>query len=113
MDCLTILKSLIPSYLKVSDENPDGLSDDRLNHYLNVAKEAILNKRHPFGYPDETTMESRFNNLQIEIAKYLVFKEGMEGETYHGENGINRSFEKGIVPESMLRGVTPKAQILW
>ena len=45
--------------------------------------------------------------LQVEIAAYLMNKRGAEGETYHGENGVNRTYENASVPASMLAGVTP------
>lgn len=115
---LDVLKTIIPSYLLQSTENPDGLTDERLQHYLNMAEESIQNKRYPFGIPIDPlsalpiSLEARFQTLQLELAKYLVNREGTEGETYHGENGINRAYESGIIPASMLRNVTPRARVL-
>jgi hypothetical protein len=54
----------------------------------------------------------KYATNQVEIACYLLNKRGAEGETYHSENGINRSYENADVPESMLSRVLPFAGVL-
>lgn len=72
--------------------------------YLDIAKEKILHKAYPF-HPEEREVPDRYKPLQVEIACYLLNKRGAEGENYHSENGINRSYESASVPDSMLKEV--------
>lgn len=74
--------------------------------YLELAGDKILHKAFPFRQ-DDVVVPERYQGLQIEIACYLLNKRGAEGENYHSENGINRSYESASVPASMLREVTP------
>lgn len=99
MTQLDMLKAFMPD---VKDEN-------LLNAALERAKLVILNRRHPFGYPDGTELESRYRDLQISVAIELISRMGTEGETGHGEAGVSRSFESAGVSESLLRHVVPLA----
>ena len=85
-------------------------SDTVVSAYLTMAGQAILNRAYPFLSDDELSGKSvpaRYENLQCEIATYLLNKRGAEGETTHNENGINRSYENGGIPSSMLKQVVP------
>lgn len=82
-------------------------SDDVLTAYLDQAGAIILHRRHPFGVPVEATVPDGYHPLQCDIAAYLLNKRGAEGQTSHNENGIDRSYENGYVPESMLQQITP------
>ncbi len=87
-----------------------GESDtDTVSAFLAMAKQAILNRAFPFVQDSElpSAVPGRYQNLQCEIAVYLLNKRGAEGETSHNENGINRSYENGGVPDSMLKQVVP------
>lgn len=46
--------------------------------------------------------EEKYRSLAVEIAVYLYQKRGADGATAFGENGVQRSFEKGSIPPSML-----------
>ena len=84
-----------------------GETDSRiLSAFLSLAAEKILKKCYPFR-ADIREVPAKYSMTQIEIACYLLNKQGAEGEISHGENGINRSYESGSVPESMLRDVVP------
>lgn len=62
-----------------------------LSVYLQQAKQLILNKRFPFGeQPNE--VESRYEQLQIELAISLFNERGAEGQSSHNENGVSRSW---------------------
>lgn len=80
--------------------------DEILLAYLRLAGNRILEKAYPFR-SDVTGVPDKYAFTQIEIAAYLLDKRGAEGETYHSENGINRSYENASVPASMLAGVIP------
>lgn len=82
--------------------------------YLAMAGDAIINRAYPFATENEReslTVPMRYQNLQCEIATYLLNKRGAEGETTHNENGINRSYENGSVPDSMLKQVVPFCRV--
>ena len=88
-----------------------GETDDSvLLTFLDLAAEKVLARCYPY-HPDKQTVPARYQNTQLEIAVYLLNKRGAEGETTHNENGINRSFESGSVPDSMLKGVVPFASV--
>lgn len=86
-----------------------GETDDAtLLTFLDLAGEKIIDKCYPFTHePKEVPV--RYHLTQLEIAAYLLDKRGAFGETAHNENGINRTYEKASVPDSMLKGVTPFA----
>lgn len=94
----------------VSDGAP--VSEDTLTTYLIAAEYAILNRMYPFGYKDDATVPKRYEMLQLDIAAYLINKQGMEGETSHVENGITRSFSNAGIPEDYLKQITPTG-VVW
>ena len=82
--------------------------------YLAMSGDAIINRAYPFATKKEReilTVPTRYQNLQCEIAVYLLNKRGAEGETLHNENGINRSYENGGIPDSMLKQVVPFCRV--
>lgn len=84
--------------------------DNVLTVCLNLAGQAIANRCYPFD--PEKPVPSKYYARQIEIAAYLVNKQGAEGETQHNENGINRSYESASIPESMLKDIVPFARAI-
>ncbi len=80
--------------------------DATLTVYLTLAANKVLRKAYPYD-GTKTEVPSQYADKQCEIAAYLFNKRGAEGETYHSENGINRSYENADVPESMLKTVLP------
>ena len=85
-------------------------SDVVASAFLATAGQAILNRAFPFKTDEEMqnlAVPVRYQHLQCEIAVYLMNKRGAEGEQTHNENGINRSYENGGIPNSMLKQVTP------
>ena len=89
-------------------------ADTVVSAYLSMARQAILNRAYPFlsdAELSEMSVPTRYENLQCEIAAYLLNKRGAEGETAHNENGINRSYENGGIPDSMLKQVVPFCRV--
>jgi hypothetical protein len=85
-------------------------TDSILSTYLNIAGQKIITKAFP--YENEVTdVPAQYDYLQLEIAAYMMNKRGAEGQTAHSENSINRSWENGDVPISMLRTITPKVGV--
>lgn len=100
-DKLALLKSLL------NEEKGEETADSVLLAYLSVAGRKIIHRAYPFKKDDIERVPDKYATTQVEIACYLLNKRGAEGETYHSENGINRSYENADVPESMLSRVTP------
>lgn len=98
MDKLTSFKNLI---------QPDTVSDEQANELLNAAESIVLNRRHPFGYAEDTKVPPQYEYIQVKIAVELFSKIGAEGQTGHSENGINRSWESGDVSPSLLKTIIP------
>lgn len=78
--------------------------------YMDSAEAIIMQKAFPFGdAPFEMPMQ--YDRIHIDVAVYLLNKRGAEGETAHNENGINRTYETASVPDSMLKGIVPRARV--
>jgi hypothetical protein len=58
------------------------------------------------GYRKVDALESAYRSLAIEMGVYLWQKRGVDGAVSFGENGVQRSFEKGSFPPSMLTRIT-------
>lgn len=93
------------------DEGCKPEDDDTLLTFLRIAGEKIIQRAYPFR-TDITTVPSRYSLLQVEIAQYMLNKRGAEGETYHGENGIFRTFSGAEIPDEMLSCVVPLAGVV-
>ena len=105
--------ALLAKFAHVVGGDGYGADDTALlSVYLDLAADKILNRRYPFGAPDDALVESRWLGIQLEIAVYLFNKRGAEGESLHSENGISRSYGgETDVPASMLIRVTPKGAV--
>jgi hypothetical protein len=94
----------------MSGESADAV----VSAFLTMSGDAIINRAFPFATEEEReslTVPTRYQNLQCEIAVYILNKRGAEGETLHNENGINRSYENGGIPDSMLKQVVPFCRV--
>lgn len=91
-----------------------GVNDtELLQAFLSIAKDKILRRMYPFkDSTEEEEVPSKYENLQCEIATYLLNKRGAEGQIQHSENGINRVYESSDVPMSMLRQVVPYCEVI-
>lgn len=86
-----------------------GESDDTdgvLSAFLDVAGKIIIARAFPYDNTQSQVPE-KYENLQIQIAVYLMSKRGAEGETTHTENGVTRHFGAADIPPTMLSQITP------
>lgn len=84
-----------------------------LQAYLSLAAGAIIKRLFPFDdSKTENDIPEKYHSTQVNIANYLLGKRGAEGEFKHNENGIERTYESGDVPESMLRDIIPHCGVL-
>lgn len=86
--------------------------NDLLLMYLTDAERAILNRLYPMHEDIPHSLPMRYESRLIEIAAYLYNKRGAEGETSHSENGINRTYENGSIPASMLSDIIPYGSVI-
>ena len=86
---------------------------DVLSAYLSLAEEVVLGKMYPFKSDfDGVEMPTKYDSVQVEIAAYLLNKRGAEGETVHLEDSVSRHYEDGSIPPSLLRRITPFAEVI-
>lgn len=93
------------SHLKVMSGEDD---ETVLRTFLELAGQKVISRAYPF-HKNITQVPEKYEMNQIEIACYLINKQGAEGQVSHNENGINRTYESGGVPESMLIDIIPFA----
>ena len=87
--------------------SPDTASDELLSYLLEQSEGIILNRRYPFGAPEDASLSPRHEQIQIRIAVELYSKMGAEGQTQHTENGVSRTWEAGDVSPSLLKHIVP------
>lgn len=89
--------------------SPDTASTELMTQLLEQAAGIVLNRRYPFGVPDDALVPRAYEHIQLQIAVELFSKMGAEGQTAHNENGVNRSYESADVSPSLLRKIVPVA----
>lgn len=87
--------------------SPDTASDELLSYLLEQSEGIILNRRYPFGAPEDASLSPLHEQIQIRIAVELYSKMGAEGQTQHTENGVSRTWEAGDVSPSLLKHIVP------
>lgn len=100
-ELLNQLKTLYEGNDK-TDDNFDSIAIT----YLAMAADKVLNRLYPYRQ-DERAVPKRYYGNVVEIALFMLYKRGAEGETRHTENGIDRAYENGDVPESLLDHIVP------
>ena len=89
--------------------SPDAPTNEELIALLLVTKGAILNARYPLGVMKETEVPAKYEHIQLQACVSLYNKKGAEGQTAHSENGIDRTYEAGDIPHSLLKQIVPMA----
>ena len=89
--------------------SPDTASTDLLLYLLEQAEGIVLNRRYPFGPPEDAMVPAAYEHIQLQIAVELYSKMGSEGQLIHRENGIDRTYESADVSPSLLRRIVPVA----
>ena len=79
--------------------------------YYAMAKQIIFELAYPVGeFPEE--LPARYDAVHVEIAVYLINKQGAEGEIVHLENGVSRHWDSGSLPLELKRRITPFASVV-
>lgn len=85
----------------------DTTSDEIANAYLDTAEQVVVAIAFPFGDGSEV-MPEKYDEVQVEIAVYLLNKRGAEGETIHVEGGTHRHYESADIPVALRQRITPQ-----
>ena len=91
--------------------NDTSATDDLIAVYLDDAKEAILNRRYPFGVPEMTDVPCAYERAQCKLAARYFFRRGAEGEKSHNEDGVNRSYGS-VNDEDILMEIVQIAKVV-
>ena len=68
-------------------------TDALVGTLLTKAKFAVLNRRYPFGIPEDVTdVPAQYEINQCDLAVRYFLRKGGEGEQIHNENGIHRHY---------------------
>ena len=86
---------------------PDTASKDLLLLLVKQAESIVLNRRYPFGIPNDAVVPVQYEQTQIRIAVELFSKRGAEGQTAHKENGIDRTWESADVSPALINKIIP------
>ena len=87
--------------------SPDTADEKLLSQYVILSEGIVLNRRYPFGAPEDAKVPAQYEHIQLQIALELFSKRGAEGQTEHDENGIARKYESADISPTLLRRITP------
>ncbi|BET21256.1 phage head-tail connector protein [Solobacterium moorei] len=103
------LKAMIKTNIESSSDMT--ISDDVVNTFFQLSKNAILLKRFPYLQDvSKKELPSFYDSLCVRLAVYMFNKQGAEGEISHTENGVSIKWENGDLPESMMSEVIPMSE---
>lgn len=86
-------------------------TDALIGVYLDDAKNAILNRRYPFGIPyGLTDVPEQYDSLQCRLATRYFLRRGAEGEQIHNEDGVHRHYAT-VNDEDLLMEVIQIAKV--
>lgn len=92
--------------LRFSGTVEDAVLQDHLLSAIDV-----VNDIRQYTSTDENVVEPQYKSVVVEMALCAYAKMGAEGQTYHGENGVNRSYETALYPDSLLKLIIPKPRV--
>lgn len=104
----TIEKLVLRLGLSASEAERDNAL---LKELIEAAESAIMNRRFPFGYTDDTDFPEQYTHLIVPIAMDLYNHMGAEGQISHNENSIQRTYESAWISESLLAQVVPRVGV--
>ena len=91
--------------------NDEDATDALISVYLDLAKNAILNRRYPFGVPDYAEVPKEYESVQVRLAQRYFLRRGAEGEQIHNEDGVHRHYAS-VQDEDLLMEVIQIAKVL-
>ncbi len=110
------MDELFSQLVEYAGEDYDSSQEKLLQGLLNDALEEVRNTMFPFGFADESEMQTqeilavrRYGGVIKRIAEYHYDKIGKEGLLGSTENGTYSYYENAGTPKSYLRNVIPIA----
>ena len=98
--------------IKVMLNIEDDSLDDKLTAYLNMAEHEIIAWLYSLvTMPEEPTVPTKYDIIQINAVVVAFTIEGAEGESSHNENGINRKFNYDTMVKFIHSHVYPYAGV--
>lgn len=97
--------------LKVRLRYSGTVEDDVLTDHLTTAID-VVNDIRQYTPEEGGTVETQYKSIVVEMALNSYLKMGAEGQKVHNENGVNRSYESGMYPASLLKLIVPKPRVL-
>lgn len=84
-----------------------------LSTYLELAADIVVHRAFPFltNYV-LAEVPKRYDTLHVQIANELYLHRGAEGEKDHSENGVKRTYENGVVSDSLLKKIVPYTRVI-
>lgn len=93
-----------------------ALSDEKdnvvISNFLILAGKELYRYGDPYRTMEESAFLDLYPDAQVEYAAYKLNKRGWDYETSHSENGVNRVYETGGIPASILNRITPIAGVV-
>lgn len=91
--------------LKIMLGIDDTDEDELLTLLLTQSGKKIVRAVYPYGSTNDEDVPSRYSFLQVEVAERMYNQRGAEGETSHGENGVNRTYQS--IEDFIISNVVP------
>lgn len=64
------------------------------------------------GQEEKEAFLEKYGTAQVKLAAYYLNKRGWDFQISHNENGVSRVYETGDIPDSILRLITPQAEVI-
>lgn len=101
--------SLLKAKLNINESDQDAL----LNLLINQAKDIVTKEYFAYAeIPDDWDFPETFTYVGLEVATHLYNKVGIEGQTSHKEQGIDRVFQEGGIPRHLFDQLPRKVKTL-
>lgn len=82
--------------------------DSVLQDHLLTAIDTVNDIRQYTPGDGDPVVEAKYKSVTVEMALNSYLKMGAEGQTVHDENGVNREYEAGMYPPSLLKLIVPR-----
>lgn len=92
----------------LSDETDDNV----ISAFLSMAETSLYHYIDPFATETQADALATYPDVVVSAAAYWLNKRGWDFQTVHRENGIDRTYEAGDLPVSILNRITPKAGVV-
>ena len=86
--------------------------DALLNLLTEQSKQIIINYVYPFGAPEDFNFPKKWETNAFQLVIYLFNKLGIEGQTAHKEQDIERTYGDSNIPTYVFSGLNQNVGVL-